>query len=634
MTLRNLRYQEDYRSGYNNLVEEFFRPSLREATTYWRAVGYFSSTALESFGAPLGEFILNDGKIRLVTSVELTEADLNAIANGTSREAICAERVEQIVSDEFADGVGDGVARLSRLLELGRLEIRIAVPKHGSGIYHEKIGVFQDANGEYVAFSGSSNESRNAFENNRECIDVYPAWDSPVRAARKLQHFEQVWAGTDIGVEVYSFPEAATQRLLQTYRAHSRTQQPQINKWQHQDKALEIFLAAERGVLNMATGTGKTRTALKIAKTLFDQSKIDNVIVAMDGTDLLNQWYEELLSARRQLGRSPQIYRDYEAHKELADYSLSTRERILLVSRRGGADRDPIASALRSLDHRTAKRTLLVHDEVHRLGSEGTRGRLAGLSDAVRYRLGLSATPDRAYDDDGNAFIEEHIGPVLMSFELSDAIARGILAPFNYHPLPYELTQEDRARLRDVYRKRAARAAAGDPMRDEEVWRELANVYKTSPAKLPVFEEFIAEHQDLLERCIVFVQNKEYGRQVLELIHKYRPDFHSYFTDENSTTLRRFARGDLQCLVTCHRLSEGIDIKSLNTVILFSSDRTRLETIQRIGRCLRSDPANPQKVASIVDFIRDSDGEAQNSDEEREAWLTELADLRYKEYDA
>ncbi|MGB8946493.1 MAG: DEAD/DEAH box helicase family protein [Streptomyces sp.] len=635
MTLRSIRYQEDYRSGYNNLVEEFFRPSLREASSYWRAVGYFSSTALESFGSTLGEFILNDGKICLVTSVELTEADLKAIANGTPKEVICAERVVQIVSEEFADGVGDGVARLSRLLELGRLEIRIAIPKHGSGIYHEKIGVFQDSDGEYVAFSGSSNESRNAFENNRECIDVYPAWESPVRAARKRQHFEQVWSGTDIGVEVYSFPEAAKQRLLQAYRAHSRAPQPPSNnKWRHQDEALKVFLAAERGVLNMATGTGKTRTAVKIAKTLFDQGKIDNVILAMDGTDLLNQWYEELLSARRQLGRSPQVYRDYEAHKELADFSLSTRERILLVSRRGGADRDPLSSALAALDHRAAKRTLLIHDEVHRLGSAGARRRLQGLSDVVRYRLGLSATPDREYDDDGNTFIEEHIGPVLMSFELSDAIERGILAPFNYHALPYELTREDRERIRAVYRKKAARAAAGDPMRDEDVWIELAKVHKTSPAKLPVFDEFIAEHQELLERCIVFVETTEYGRQVLELIHKYRPDFHSYFTDEQSTTLRRFARGDLQCLVTCHRLSEGIDIHSLNSVILFSSPRARLETIQRIGRCLRSDPSNPQKVANIVDFTRDSDVETQSSDGERSAWLTELTEVRCKEPDA
>ncbi|MFJ7593336.1 DEAD/DEAH box helicase family protein [Streptomyces sp. NPDC097617] len=632
MALRNLRYQEDYRSGYNNLVDEFFRPALREACTYWRAVGYFSSTALESFGSHLGEFVLNDGKIRLVTSVELTEVDLNAIANGTSKEAICAERLEQIVSEEFADGVGDGVARLSRLLELERLEIRIAVPKHGSGIYHEKIGVFEDTDGEYVAFSGSSNESRNAFENNRECIDVYPAWESPVRAARKRQHFDQVWTGTDIGVDVYSFPEAARQRLLQTYRANTRTQQqPQSNKWRHQDEALKVFLAAERGVLNMATGTGKTRTALKIMKALFEMGRIDNVIIAMQGTDLLKQWHTELLQAQRNLPRQVRLYRDFGSHKDLQAYSLETKDRILLVSRDKGPTRDPLAATLRKLSSQRAQRTLLVHDEVHGLGSAGTTQRLAGLSDPIKYRLGLSATPDREYDDAGNAFIEEHVGPVLMEFGLDKAIQRGILAPFNYFPLPYELTQHDRKRLRDVHAKKAARAAAGDPMSEKDVAIELAKVHKTSQAKLPEFDNFIAAYPELLERCVVFTETQEYGQQVLDLIHKYRPDFHSYFTNEQSSTLDRFARGDLQCLVTCHRLSEGIDIRSLNTVVLFSSARAHLETIQRIGRSLRTDPANLGKVASIVDFVRASENDTPNSDMERQTWLTDLSGIRQQE---
>ncbi|MFF3060146.1 DEAD/DEAH box helicase family protein [Streptomyces sp. NPDC057909] len=366
MALRDLRYQEDYRSGYNNLVEEFFRPSLREASTYWRAVGYFSSTALEAFGSPLGDFVLNGGKIRLVTSIQLTEVDLNAIASGRSKETICTERLVQIVSEEFADGVGNGVARLSRLLELGQLEIRIAVPKHGSGIYHEKIGVFEDTAGDFVAFSGSSNESRNAFENNRECMDVYPAWESPVRAARKRRHFEQVWAGTDIGVDVYSFPEAAKQQLLQSYRAQARTPQPRFNKWRHQDEAIEAFLAAERGVLNMATGTGKTRTALKIMQRLFEMDRIDNVIITTEGKDLLKQWYSELLQAQQNLPRQARIYRDFDSYKELQVYSLETKDRILLVSRDKGPTRDPLAAALRKLALQRAQRTLLVsRDPVH-----------------------------------------------------------------------------------------------------------------------------------------------------------------------------------------------------------------------------------------------------------------------------
>ena len=626
MSLRDIAYRQDYRSGYDDIVEQFFRPSLREARTYWRAVGYFSSTALEAFGAPLGDFIRNGGRIRLVTSVELSPDDLKALSNGVAKEELCAQRLEEIIESEFADGVGDGVSRLVRLLEMERLEIKIATPKTGSGIYHEKIGLFIDET-DFVSFTGSSNESRNAFEHNRECIDVYTSWDSPDRAKRKRSHFEDLWNGDDIGVDIYTFPEAARKKLLRVWKERESTRKRQQNvsrKWRHQDEARQVFLKAERGVLNMATGTGKTRTALSILKELFEQDQIDTGIVCTDGTDLLNQWFGELLTTRKEIGRNIRVFRHYSSYKESQAFDLNPRNAILLCSR------EPVAAALRRLTAAQGHRTLLVHDEVHGLGSPGNRARLAGLSDHIRYRLGLSATPDREYDTEGNQFIEQHIGPLLMTFGLKEAIERGILAPFDYYPLSFHLTDEDRERLKSVYSRKAAREAAGEPMSDTEMWIEIARVYKTSTAKLPVFATFIAQHQDLLKRCIVFVETMEYGEAVLDIIHKYRPDFHTYFSGEDAETLKRFAYGELECLITCHRLSEGIDIRSLSTVILFSSERARLETIQRIGRCLRSDPDDPDKKANIVDFIRErNEGDtAPNADEERRDWLVELSQVR------
>lgn len=628
MALRDIQYQEDYRSGYDDIVDDFFRLSLREATAYWRAVGYFSSSSLEAFGTPLGEFIKDGGTIRLVTSVELSESDLKAITEGTNRQSIYEHRIEEIIEHEFTDGVGDGVSRLARLLEMGRLEIRIAVPKTGTGIYHEKIGLFFDDK-DFVAFTGSSNESHNAFVNNRECIDVYPSWNSVSRATRKREHFEALWNRTDQGVEVYSFPDAAKKKLLKVcaeHHAERRQKQQETAKWRHQDEALAVFLRSERGVLNMATGTGKTRTSLKIVAELFDRNEIDTVIVCTDGNDLLNQWYGELLAVRRRINRSMRVYRNYSSYKELLDFVLEPKDAILLVSR------EPVASALRQIDAKVGHRTLLVYDEVHGLGSPGNRSRLAGLSDNIRFRLGLSATPEREYDQEGNAFIEAHIGLVLMTFGLKEAIERGILAPFNYFPLSFELTDDDRERIAAIYKKRKAREAAGNPMSDTEIWIEISRVYKTSQAKLPVFADFIPTHQDLLKRCIVFVETMEYGNQVLDIIHEYRADFHTYFSGEEGNTLRRFARGDLECLITCHRLSEGIDIRSLNTVILFSSERARLETIQRIGRCLRTNPDDPEKIANIVDFIRHGEeDEEPNADELRRDWLIELSEVRPKE---
>ena len=627
MSLRQIEYKEDYRSGYDSIVDDFLRPSLARSKAYWRAAGYFSSSALESFGAPLGEFIKNGGYIWLVTSVELSHSDLEAIQNGMPKQDICRQRLEQIIRAEFADGVGSGTARLARLLELGRLEIQIAVPKTGTGIYHEKIGLFFD-DYDYVAFTGSPNESRSAFENNRECVDVYPSWISIARAARKRTHFEKLWYHNDKGVEVYGFPDAARRQLIRVCqdgevdRKHRKQEgKDEPNKWRHQDDALKEFISAKSGVLNMATGTGKTRTSLKILRSLYGNGSIDTVIVSTDGNDLLDQWYAELLGIRKEVGAN--VFCHYKSLREIEDFLLEPKSAILLVSRQ------PLAFALRRLPAKIGHRTLLIHDEVHGLGSPANRQRLDGLSGIVQFRLGLSATPEREYDKVGNEFILEHIGPELMRFELDHAIRRGILAPFDYYPLHYEIMLEDRQRIRDVYKRQTARATMGTPMSDEEVWIEISRVYKTSKAKLPVFDKFIRNKQYLLERCIVFVETQEYGDEVLEIIHKYRSDFHTYYSGEEPETLRRFARGELECLITCHRVSEGIDIKSLNSVILFSSARARLETIQRMGRCLRMNPNNPSKVANIVDFIRQSDSDVeQNADVEREEWLARISKVR------
>lgn len=626
MSLKDISYQEDYRSNEDNVLRDFFQVSLAEAQTYWRAVGYFSSTALEAFGAPLANFIERGGSIRLITSVELSQADYQAIQDGMSKKEVCVQRISQIITEELIENMGDGIAMLGTLLKIGRLEIKIAVPKHKTGIYHEKVGVFFDDTDDFVAFSGSTNESRNALEENIECIDAYPSWISPTRAQRKRQHFENLWERQAKGVLVFTFPEAAARALIQISEQHGRPKQPTPaeNKWRHQDEALEAFLRAERGVLDMATGTGKTRTSLKIVDTLFKHDLIDTVIVCTNGTDLLNQWYGQILGIRNQGDKKLRVYRHYSGNRDSQDFTLDPKNAILLTSRQFAH------LSLQNLSHKNAERTLLIHDEVHGLGSPGNRRDLSGLSDHIRFRLGLSATPEREYDTEGNQFIEEHIGPVIFTFGLAEAIERNILAPFNYHPLEYVVTEEDKAKIQAVFARQAAAEKAGNPILDKDIWMQIASVYKLSQAKLPIFTDFIAERPELLNRCIVFVAQQDYGEEVLEIIHRQHPHFHTYFSGEDSETLYRFARGDLECLITCHRLSEGIDIRSLQNVILLSSDRARLETIQRIGRCLRTDPEDPVKVANIVDFIRlnESPDDVPNADELRRDWLMELSQIR------
>ena len=331
------------------------------------------------------------------------------------------------------------------------------------------------------------------------------------------------------------------------------------------------------------------------------------------------------MKARKEITPAPPIYQQYSNFRDFQRFQLNSRKGILITSRHW------IANALARQSRDQAKKSLLIHDEVHGLGSAGNRERLAGLSDNIRFRLGLSATPERTYDQEGNEFIEQHIGPVLMTFGIKEAIERGILCPFNYFPLQFEPTDDDRERIASIYRKRKALEIAGTPMSESDMWIEISRVFKTSEAKLPIFTDFIRTHTEHLARCIVFVETMKYGEMVLEIVHQFREDFHTYFSGEDAQVLNRFANGDLECLISCHRLSEGIDIHSLNTVILFSSEKGRLETIQRIGRCLRTNPHEPEKIANVVDFIRISNSSDDNTpDEDRRDWLQKLSKVRAK----
>ncbi|HEX9951266.1 MAG TPA: DEAD/DEAH box helicase family protein [Rubricoccaceae bacterium] len=625
-----------YRSDERPMLTAFYEPCLQESVLYRRAVGYFTSGGLAQVARGVARLIDNGGRIELVCSPRLEEGDVESIRNGyrarseVFREA--ASRTFESVEDRLIRGQLEGLAWL---ISEGRLDVKLAVrvdpsgtPLHG--FYHEKLGIFSDrdppGNGNRVAFTGSANETRGGLIDNFESVDVYWSWDYPQgRVQRKEDQFTRLWAGKTAGLDIVDFTDA-TADILRPYKSKKPPQaiQPGApSKWRHQDEAVAAFLKAERGVLNMATGTGKTRTALQICDALLNQGSVDTVIVTADGTDLLDQWHGQLLGLASGRDPSLKLLRHYGGHHQRDFFALS-RSAVLLISR------PQLAPALRRLTAVEAGRTILIHDEVHRLGSPGNRLDLDGLSDAVRFRLGLSATPDREYDADGNAFIEDHIGPVLFEFGLDDAIRRGILAPFEYYPLIYTPDQRDRDRLKGVYARAAARNKAGDPMSQEELWRELARVHKTSEAKLPVFEAFLTDNPHLLERSVVFVETVEYGDAVLDIIHAHRHDFHTYFGGEDPEILNRFARGEIECLLTCHRLSEGIDVQSLRTVVLFSSDRARLETIQRIGRCLRADPGDPSKVAHVVDFVRTPDqaGSGPSADDVRRAFLQALSQIR------
>jgi superfamily II DNA or RNA helicase len=647
MALKDYSWKPVYNTSENNFHREFFIPALERSIKYDRGVGYFTSGWIRNAAIGIAHFAKNGGRARWITSPILNQHDYRILAQ-VPPEQVESElaRIMDLSVEELAQNIElDTRQELGRLISAGIIDIRLALPigELHSGDFHDKFGVFTDKEGNRLSFNGSYNDSQHA-DLNYESIKTFPSWVPFVGdfVADDQARFDRLWVGSDPRVRIYNLPSAIREKIVK-FQEHRRrisapdqvdedqplaadSQKYQQELWNHQKQAFEAFLSnGGRGLVEMATGTGKTRLALALCEKYIHSGIVESIIVTADGTDLLDQWYLQLLDLADAAPQPWSILRHYADHKDGGDYRGNPRRKILLTSR------EFLPLCIKRLPREALNATFLIHDEVHKLGSASNRRDLAGHGQSMGYVLGLSATPDREYDEDGNTFIKSEIGPTVFQFGLEQAIRNGVLCPLNYTPLDYVANEEDKSALQAVYRKRAARAASGNPMSQTELWIELSRVYKRSKAKLLPFSKYVQDNPGILKNCIIFVEDTEYGSLVMDIVHRHSLDFRSYFAEEDKSTLEAFAKGDITCLITCHRLSEGIDIRSLENVILFSSARAKLETIQRIGRCLRIDPNRPEKVAHVLDFTRVSEDpgeEDPQADSNRKKWLNSLSEIK------
>lgn len=622
----------------NDLDNDFFLPCLKWAKRYDRGVGYFTSGWITKNAAGLAEFANNSGSARWITSPILDERDYSVICSATTM--IEVEEYFQSVLKTSIDNLvreieNNTLNALGWMIFDNILEFRFAIPaeKLNQGDFHDKFGVFYGDDGQCISFTGSVNDSAKGFSN-YESIKVFKSWESmQPYIDSDIRRFEKLWNNKDVNLRVVNTDDVIREKLISLRtgdRPYMEKEKIESGIWSHQDAAIQAFLKNKNGILEMATGTGKTRTALSIISKLFEEGKIKRVVITTHGNDLLSQWVKEVLSV---IDKNIQVYKYFDSiYKELSSFLLCRNKCVLIVSLEAVRLSESI-DRITSRDLNAHSETLLVFDEVHRLGSDSLCTALAGKISPFQYRLGLSATPEREYDDVGNEFILQEVGPVIYEFTLEDAIRKGILCEFSYYPLEYELTNEEKQKKRAIIARYAAMKKRGEPVSDEEKYRDLAMVNKTSISKLPLFSDIIRENPAIIERCIIFVETREYGILVQNILIDLLPEYHTYYGEDDKYNLRDFGMGFLNCLITCKKISEGVDIKSVKNIILFSSDRGRLVTTQRIGRSLRTNSSDPEKRANVVDFICvNLDSENINgqpsADSDRENWLTELSLVR------
>lgn len=619
----------------DNLIDELYTPCLKWAERFDRGVGYFTTGWLTYNVAGLSDFASRGGKMRLITSPILSTEDTDAIIGAENQdgsaflrlEAALLENVEILKQEMEADIINT----FSWMLYDGIIDMRFAIPceKLEEGNFHDKFGIFYKGN-DALSFSGSINDSKHGFQN-YESIKVFKTWAGTQEYVdADTARFEKIWNRKDRNLKMFTIPQAVKNKIFELRSPDRPYSLPAgSSKWVHQDIAVKTFLEKEHGILAMATGTGKTVTAMKIINKLFDSGEIRRVVITMYGNDLLDQWSIQI----RENYKNKQINYHYASQKMMKDFVMHPDDSVLILSR----DARNLSKLLDLFDRLPGdyrNDTLFVFDEVHGAGSNTFVENLSGRLSPYRYRLGLSATPEREYDEAGNDFLLNEIGEVIFAFTLQDAIQKGILCEFNYIPLPYVLSDEEKLKKRKIIAAFNAKKESGEPVDEKDMFTQLALVNKTAVNKLEEFESLISQRPELLQKCIIFVQTMEYGAKLQEILVRYSDKYHTYYADDEKINLENFAAGKIDCLLTCKKVSEGIDISSVTNIILFSSDRSRLVTTQRIGRALRLDKNNPEKKATVVDFvIEDSEENDNNADADRAEWLTELSQTRRCEHE-
>ena len=640
---------EIIRGSDARLLDGFLRPNLSDAAIYRRAVGFFSSSVFAVAKDEFAEFFRRDGKIELVCSPLFGADDIHALRSGLTDNKWRQIPLDHVLQRGRATL---GPAMLSWAVASGRLNLRIAIvlsnPAHS--IYHEKIGVILHHDGRVLTFDGSANESAMGYVSNFERIVAHAEGRprrKPLHPHNILQDFERLWANRTPGLEVLSLHEAFKRRLLRirpefspadstknagadmTVPAEILKRPPRLRLRPYQENAIRQWWAnGGRGIYAMATGTGKTITALATIEELYKHVGPPLlVIIVAPYLNLVDQWIKEA----KEFGLDPincsGPSSDWTSAVDMSLYLNQSVQRpiLTLVTTNATFAGDPFQRVLAKL----RVRTMLIADEVHNLGARHLR---RCLPERVQLRLGLSATPERYRDAEGTAAVTEYFGQVVFEYDLAAAL-RGdspALCPYRYRPLLVELDDDEREEYLQITRMLAQYME--DP-RDENLsdivlslllrrsrlvacarrklpaLRQVMQPYRTTRFNLVYCGDGRVEVESASDAAAQAVSETPVMRQVAAVTSLLGTELGmnvSKYTSETTREVRQqvladFENGDKQALVAIRCLDEGIDVPQVRRAFILASSTNPRQFIQRRGRVLRR--AEGKDEAEIFDFI-------------------------------
>lgn len=652
--LSTVEWGEFYFSPMDNVVKDFFIPALERSDRYDRATGYFTSSSLIELSIGVCDMAMRGGKMRVVTSPRLFPEDVEAIKQGYDASQVIGESMARDFKIPTDLEALDRLSLLSELVAIGFLDIRIGVMKnldeYPNAVFHPKFGIMYDDEGNRVLFRGSMNESMNGLGGNWDYVEVTSSTSQsvmPIDTFQKL--FERIWKNEDSTVEVMELPAVAQdlingfrkdktmlnldKELLKKYSAKKKPESVYFkspewlekNKRPYQEEAIDNWISNNYcGIFNMATGTGKTKTALRALERLYNSKPDEGIfsIIIAPQKHLVEQWGKEV----KLFGVTPII-----AHSDALGTSWKERFRRQMVLYRGQPRNMCLITTISSFVSNEIQSWLpeikslaIIADEAHNMGSIS---RLKKLPDNAKYRLALSATLDRFKDASGTAKLREYFGVECIYFPLEDAIGK-YLSNYTYHPVVCYYNQSEYDKLIDSNENLDNVLNSDAPEREKIAAKKRYLEYSyTLNAKMEskfttlrdLMSDFVGKshflvycgkvktddegdfdddsHNELMtviDKTVGILGMKGLGMKISRITYKENADKRRRILDE-------FDKGETEGIVAISCLDEGVDIPSIRTAFILSSSDNPREYIQRRGRVLRM--CAGKDVADIYDFV-------------------------------
>ncbi len=618
MGFRQLDIKSTYRSVMDDIPNGFFNKVLPETRLYLRAAGYYSSNSLKSIAYGLSRMVCKEGKMKLLISPNISEADFEAIKNGKhSPEKVVEDIFIQDESELENLMANDNVKALAYLVANGNLQIKFVLTSSASGLFHMKFGILYDENGDIVSFSGSLNESEAGFNRNAEEIKVFKSYaDQSEFIDPDISFFNDLFESkTRFGsFYVVDLPSKSKQKVIETLAkkelSSADISPPPLRHYQ--ESAIEALkIAKMRGIIEMATGTGKTRVALEAIKWLGTQlEKPLLVLVLAPVSVLVNQWSRDwwnffktppFVFGSSGNARLDDIYSMTHSHEKgkhqtiacfcTYDYALNTSFSSILTSPNGFE-------------------LAIVCDEVHWIGAT-SYSKIMEMD--FGYRLGLSATPDRLFDDEGTAKIHSYFGGVVFEYKLGKAIEDGFLSEFHYFPTFSPLMPEEIDEYLKISKKITRSYSATDSneeVRDKRIAtlrNRRSKVLKKAKNKVESFEKIAGELVlgDAFHNALLFFEDNDQITDYLGLLNRLGVEYSKLSGEEKEEERRKilggFKAGKIDAILSMRVLDEGVDLKNADKAFLLASTSNPRQYIQRCGRVLRIHPNKPR--VRIYDFL-------------------------------